>query len=155
MPQPDAAPGLAALYQSLILDHYRKPHNHGELEDADVSVTVKNPLCGDEIVLQLAFDEVGTVRAASFRGQGCSISLASASMMTELIAGKGRDDIDRTAQCFARMMEGGADAAGDPSLGDLRALSGVAKVPARIPCALLPWKALAKALAQAMTEPQS
>jgi len=151
MPQPDAAPGLAALYQSLILDHYRKPHNHGELEDADVSVTVKNPLCGDEIVLQLAFDEVGTVRAASFRGQGCSISLASASMMTEAVTGLARDEIDRAARRFARMMEGDADAAGDPSLGDLRALSGVAKVPARIPCALLPWEALAKA----MTEPQS
>jgi nitrogen fixation NifU-like protein len=143
MPPPDAAPNLAALYQSLILDHYRKPRNYGVLDGADVSVTVKNPLCGDELVLQLAFDDTGAVRAARFRGQGCSISLATASMMTELVTGKSRDEIEAAARRFARMLEGDADAAA-PALGDLRALAGVAKVPARIKCAQLPWEALTK-----------
>jgi nitrogen fixation NifU-like protein len=146
MPQPDASPTLAALYQSLILEHYRRPRNHGVLEDADVAVTVKNPLCGDQLVLQLAFDDTGAVRAARFRGQGCSISLATASMLTECITGKSREAIDATAHRFARMLEGDADAATEPALGDLRALSGVAKVPARIRCAQLPWEALERAL---------
>ncbi|HEX6966801.1 MAG TPA: SUF system NifU family Fe-S cluster assembly protein [Gemmatimonadaceae bacterium] len=147
MSPPDASPTLAALYQSLILEHYRRPRNQGVLDDADVSVTMKNPLCGDELVLQLAFDDAGGVRAARFRGQGCSISLATASMMTEYITGKSRDEIDSAARRFAQMLAGDAEVAADPALGDLRALSGVAKVPARIRCAQLPWEALERAFA--------
>lgn len=147
MPPPDAAPSLAALYQSLILDHYRKPRNQGVLEGADAAITVKNPLCGDQLELQVAFDDAGGVRAASFRGQGCSISLATASMMTELVAGKTRAEIRALAERFTHMVHGDADAAADHALGDLRALSGVARVPARVKCALLPWEALEQAIA--------
>jgi nitrogen fixation NifU-like protein len=142
MPQPDGAPNLAALYQSLILDHYRRPRNRGTLEQADASVTVKNPRCGDQIELQVAFDDAGGVQAVRFRGEGCSISLATASMMTELVTGKTREEIDELAARFARMLEGDETAAADETLGDLRALSGVARVPARIKCALLPWDAI-------------
>lgn len=142
MPLPDAAPELAALYQSLILDHYRRPRNRGALEHADASVTVKNPLCGDQLELQVTFDDAGAVRAVRFRGEGCSISLATASMMTELVEGKTREEIDELAARFARMLEGDTSATADEMLGDLRALSGVARVPARIKCALLPWDAI-------------
>src|SRR2546423_12307894 len=91
MLRPDSAQ-LSALYQEMILDHYRRPRNKGTLENADASVEMKNPLCGDEIGLQLSFagEEVSDVR---FSGRGCSISQASASMMTQLVKGKTRSEI--------------------------------------------------------------
>jgi nitrogen fixation NifU-like protein len=133
-----------ALYQDLILDHYRRPRNRGALDDADVEVVMRNPLCSDDIELRLAFDG-DRVRAARFTGQGCSISQASASMMTQLVTGKTVAEAAELRERVRRMLLG--DAAGaDESLGDLRALSGVARFPARVKCALLPWDALAEGL---------
>ena len=136
---------LAALYQEMILDHYRRPRNKGTLEDADASVTMKNPLCGDEIDLQLAFDGE-TVREVKFTGHGCSISQASASMMTELVKGKSATEIDQLRETFRAMVMGNATAAADASLGKARSLSGVSKFPARVKCALLGWNALEQGL---------
>jgi nitrogen fixation NifU-like protein len=132
---------LAALYQEMILDHYRRPRNKGTLDDADASVTMKNPLCGDEIDLQLVFDGE-TIREVKFTGRGCSISQASASMMTELVKGKRTDEINQLRDTFRAMVMGDASAAGDASLGKARALAGVSKFPARVKCALLGWNAL-------------
>jgi nitrogen fixation NifU-like protein len=146
MPPSERSAEIDALYQEMILDHYRKPRNKGELDDADVSVPMKNPLCGDEITLHVKFDgdSVGDVR---FSGRGCSISQASASMMTQVVKGKPRAEIDTLRGRFREMVMGQDGAAADKSLGSLRALSGVARFPARVKCALLAWNALDEALA--------
>ncbi|MEJ7759565.1 MAG: Fe-S cluster assembly sulfur transfer protein SufU [Gemmatimonadaceae bacterium] len=141
MPLSDRAAQVAGLYQEMILDHYRRPRNKGDLAGADASVTMKNPLCGDEIVLNVAFDG-DTIRDLTFSGRGCSISQASASMMTQLIKGQSTAEIDALKTRFRAMVMGDATAADDTTLGSLRALSGVAKFPARVKCALLAWNAL-------------
>jgi nitrogen fixation NifU-like protein len=136
---------LSALYQEVILDHYRRPRNKGTLENADASVEMRNPLCGDEIDLQVAFDG-DAVSDLRFSGRGCSISQASASMMTQLVKGKSKQEITMIWQQFRKLMLGDASVADDPQLGSLRALSGVARFPARVKCALLAWNALETAL---------
>src|SRR5690349_22100352 len=98
MLRPDSAQ-LSALYQEMILDHYRRPRNKGALENADASVEMKNPLCGDEITLQVAFAPDG-VSELRFSGRGCSISQASASMMTQLVKGKSIEEIDALRKRF-------------------------------------------------------
>ena len=146
MPQPRSAAEIGALYQELILDHYRRPRNKGTLEKADASVDVKNPLCGDEIGLQVAF-EGDCVCDLKFSGRGCSISQASASMMTQLVKGKSTEEIDAIRKQFRDLVLG--TPSGDESrLGSLRALSGVSRFPARVKCALLAWNALESALAE-------
>ena len=144
MSRPEASAELSALYQEMILDHYRRPRNKGVLENADASVEMKNPLCGDEIELQVAFAGDG-VTDLRFSGRGCSISQASASMMTQLVKGKNRAEIDSIRNRFRDLMLGTASA-DDKELGSLRALSGVARFPARVKCALLAWNALESAL---------
>jgi nitrogen fixation NifU-like protein len=137
----DTAAPLHQLYQEVILDHYRSPRNKGALEDATHSITMNNPLCGDVVELLLTVCD-GKIVDARFEGQGCSISLASASMMTDRLKGRSIGealDLDRT---FTRMLHGDADAAEDEDLGDLRALAGVAKFPVRVKCALLAWNCL-------------
>lgn len=142
----DAA--LSALYQEMILDHYRRPRNKGALDGADATVPMRNPLCGDEITLALAFDEQSDrVREARFTGRGCSISQASASMLTELVRGHSADEIAALAARFRAMVMGDAAAATDPTLGSARALAGVARFPARVKCALLAWNAVAEGMA--------
>lgn len=138
---------LGALYQEMILDHYRRPRNKGTLEHPDASVEIRNPLCGDEIELQVTFDGDG-VGDLRFSGRGCSISQASASMMTQLVKGKSRDEIATLRNRFRDLMLGDASLADDPQLGPLRALSGVARFPARVKCALLAWNALESALGE-------
>lgn len=145
-PSPAPDPRLQALYQELILDHYRRPRNHGALEHPDAAVEKRNPSCGDIIRLQVAF-EGDAVSALRFAGQGCAISQASASMMTQLLQGKSGEEVEQLARRFAAMVHGDAEASRDVALGDLRALAGVARLPSRHGCALLPWKALAEALA--------
>jgi nitrogen fixation NifU-like protein len=147
MSRPESSAEIAALYQEMILDHYRRPRNKGVLENADASVEMKNPLCGDEIGLQVSFDGNG-VGDLKFSGRGCSISLASASMMTQLVKGKSAGEIDALRTRFRELMLGDTTAANDAQLGSLRALSGVARFPARVKCALLAWNALESALAQ-------
>ncbi|HMG71657.1 MAG TPA: SUF system NifU family Fe-S cluster assembly protein [Gemmatimonadaceae bacterium] len=147
MAQPRSTAEIGALYQELILDHYRRPRNKGTLEKADASVDVKNPLCGDEIGLQVAFDG-DSVCDLKFSGRGCSISQASASMMTQLVKGKSTEEIDSIRKQFRDLMLGTPSVADESQLGPLRALSGVARFPARIKCALLAWNALESALAE-------
>jgi nitrogen fixation NifU-like protein len=140
-----AEANLAALYQEMILDHYRRPRNKGVLEHAHTSVMMKNPLCGDEIELQLEFDG-DKIRDVKFTGQGCSISQASASMMTELVKGKDEAEVERLRQAFRAMVMGVGATEADTALGKMRALSGVSKFPARVKCALLGWNALEEAV---------
>ena len=145
MSLPDNSAEVAALYQELILDHYRRPRNKGILENADASVEMRNPLCGDEIDLQVSFDGDG-IRDVRFSGRGCSISQASASMMTQLIKGKSSAEIDALRARFRELILGDKSAVTDKSLGSLRALAGVSRFPARVRCALLAWNALESAL---------
>ena len=146
MSSPKTSAEIGALYQEMILDHYRRPRNKGALENADATVEMKNPLCGDEITLQVAF-EGDSVCDLRFSGRGCSISQASASMMTQLVKGKTTEEIDGIRKRFRDLMLGNVPAADDAQLGSLRALSGVARFPARVKCALLAWYALENALA--------
>lgn len=145
MSLPDNSAEIAALYQELILDHYRKPRNKGKLENADATIEMRNPLCGDEVDLQVIYagDSIGDLK---FGGRGCSISQASASMMTQIVKGKSRAEIDEIRTKFRDLIMGDMAAANDKSLGSLRALSGVSKFPARVKCALLAWNALETAL---------
>ena len=138
-------PSLGSLYQELILEHYRRPRNRGELPDRTVDVHVANPVCGDEIRLQLKV-RGDVIEEARFVGSGCSISQASVSMMTGLLAGSTLTDAENLAQRFTRLMHGDAEAARDSALGDLRALQGVSKFPVRVKCALLGFDALSEAL---------
>ena len=138
-------PQLNSLYQQLILEHYRSPRNKGELEDSTIEVHLNNPVCGDEIRLQLRIED-DHIAEAKFVGQGCSISQAAVSMMTTLLKGRPLDEADGLAQRFTEMMHGDEGAAQDKALGDLRALAGVSKFPVRIKCALLGFEALQKAL---------
>jgi nitrogen fixation NifU-like protein len=138
-----------ALYQELILDHYRHPRNKGVLADADVTLAHHNPLCGDELVVYLALDGQ-TVREARFTGQGCAISQAAASMLTTAVRGttvaEARALLARYAAMFDADAATAASAADAPVLGELRALAGVSRLPARVKCALLPADALTGAL---------
>ena len=138
---------LSALYQEIILDHYRSPRNKGALEGANAQASLKNPLCGDEVAVELRVDG-GVIRDARFTGCGCSISQASASMMTRAVAGMPASEARALATTFGAMLRGDAAAAADPALGDLRAMSAVAKFPARVRCASLAWEALASALGE-------
>ena len=147
MSRPERSAEIAALYQEIILDHYRRPRNKGTLENADASAEMKNPLCGDEITLQVSFNGTG-VDDLRFSGRGCSISQASASMMTQLVKGKGADEIAALRTRFREMMLGDASAGTDEKLGSLRSLSGGARFPARVKCALLAWNALESAMAE-------
>jgi nitrogen fixation NifU-like protein len=138
---------LTALYQDIILDHYRRPRNKGALEHASVTVPMRNPLCGDEITLELQMDG-DSIADVRFTGHGCSISQASTSMMTEMVKGKSAGEVGRIGERFRAMVMGDAIAAGDASLGKARALAGVARFPARVKCALLAWNALERGLAE-------
>jgi nitrogen fixation NifU-like protein len=139
--------GLDDLYKEVILDHYKNPRNKRQLPGAELSSTKNNPLCGDEITV-LAHLEGGAVADVAFLGSGCSISQASASMMTEAVKGKDLGEAREVATEFRGMMEGARDPDED-ELGDLLALKGVVKYPVRIKCAVLAWDVLQEALAGA------
>ena len=142
---------LNSLYQELILDHYRKPRNKGELPEKTVEIHMANPVCGDEIRLQLRVEDDKIVEAKHV-GQGCSISQAAVSMMTHLIKEKELSEAEAVAKRFTEMMHGDEEAARDRSMGDLRALQGVSKFPVRIKCALLAFDALQEALKKTRAE---
>ena len=132
----------------MILEHYRRPRNRGALEGADRAAERRNPLCGDAITVELALDgEV--VREAGFTGQGCSITQAAASMLTGALRGLTLGEARELLARYAAMIGGDASVAADGALGDLRALSGVARFPARHRCALLPAEAIGEALGAA------
>ena len=145
MSESDPKAELSALYQEMILDHYRKPRNKGTMENADRTVAMRNPLCGDEVDLQVALSD-NKIADVKFTGRGCSISQASASMMTQLVKGKSAEDAEALRKKFRQMIMGDQSLASDPSLGSLRSLVGVSKFPARVKCALLAWNALEQAI---------
>ncbi len=136
---------LSSLYQTLILEHYKKPRNRGELPEATVEVHMRNPSCGDEIKLQMRV-EGDVIREVRFQGEGCSISQASASMMTTMLKDRPLDDAVALSGRFTELMHGSPEAAQDRSLSDLRALQGVSKFPIRVKCALLGFDALQEAV---------
>ena len=136
---------LDELYKEVILDHYKNPRNKREMAGAVLSCSKNNPLCGDEITVFV--NEDGTiVTDVSFVGQGCSISQSSASMMTETVAGKSRDEVEESIGAFRGMMAGDVEADED-AFGELVALKGVVKYPVRVKCAVLAWDVLQDALA--------
>jgi nitrogen fixation protein NifU and related proteins len=138
---------LDELYKEVILDHYKNPRNKRGMDAATVSRRKNNPLCGDEIEIHAILDD-GVVKEVSFEGQGCSISQASASMLTESIQGKPVDEATALVAEFRGMMEGRVEP-DDDAFGDLVALKGVAKYPVRIKCAVLAWDILQEALGDA------
>ena len=143
---------LEELYREVILDHYRNPRNRGHLDHPDSSAQGVNPLCGDEINIEVKFED-DVVSQVAVDGQGCSISQSSASMMTEAIKGKSRSEISAIVSRFRQMMslEETDDPGLDPErpgavLGDIEALQGVRQYPVRIKCASLGWNTLMEAL---------
>ncbi len=135
---------LEELYKEVILDHYRTPRNKGRIDPHDVALERNNPLCGDEIELFLRFDG-DKLDAIAFEGKGCSISQASASMMTEKVQGLSAEQAGSVAEAIKRMLAG-EDHGDADSLGDLVSLKGVVKYPVRIKCALLGWNTLLEGL---------
>ncbi|MFC4076251.1 Fe-S cluster assembly sulfur transfer protein SufU [Salinithrix halophila] len=134
---------LDDLYRRVIMDHYQQPRNRGRIEDGAVTVDLNNPTCGDRISVQMRVKD-DTIKEAKFLGEGCSISLASASMMTEAVKGLSVDQALQLVDLFSRMMQGEDVDTEEFPLEDIEALQGVAKFPARIKCATLAWKALEK-----------
>jgi len=142
---------LDELYRQVILDHYRNPRRRGTLSGPHVHAEGLNPSCGDEFSLDIRI-EGGVITDAAIQGQGCSISQASGSMMTDVIVGKTVDEARQVTATFKLMM--GIEEGDDPLdpespgavLGELEALQGVKKFPVRIKCADLPWTTLAEAL---------
>lgn len=137
---------LDALYQEVILDHNRRPRNFHPMEHASCSADGKNPNCGDQLTVWLKLED-DRVADVSFQGQGCAISKASASMMTDAVKGKTRGEVTALYEKVHRMVTGEDPEAGkDKALGPLRALSGVSKFPMRVKCASLSWHAMKAAL---------
>ena len=142
---------LEELYQEVILDHSRRPRNFGVLENADVLVHGDNPACGDEIHLGVHFGTDGRLQEIKFSGQGCAISLASASMMTTKLKGKSRAEAAEMGRAFQNLVTAG-ESEQAKNLGDLQLLQGVRKFPQRVKCAMLAWRAVEQALAQTAGE---
>ena len=134
---------LDQLYRSVIMDHYKNPRNKGSLDENSVTIDMNNPTCGDRIHLTLKLED-GVVQDAKFDGEGCSISMSSASMMTQIVKGKKLEEALELADIFSKMMLGEEFDDEKYDLGDVEALQGVAKFPARIKCATLAWKAMEK-----------
>ncbi|KGP91651.1 nitrogen fixation protein NifU [Pontibacillus chungwhensis BH030062] len=135
---------LDQLYRQVIMDHYKNPRNKGALEGDHLTVDMNNPTCGDRIQLQLQVED-GIVQDAKFDGEGCSISMSSASMMTQAIKGKSVEEAVKMSHVFSDIMQGKEISEEmEEELGDIQALQGVSKFPARIKCATLSWKAMEK-----------
>jgi nitrogen fixation NifU-like protein len=147
---------LESMYQEIILDHYRNPHHRGLREPYDAEVHHVNPLCGDELTVRVSLKEVGGEQAVadvSYDALGCSISQASASVMTDLVIGKSVGDAMAVFEEFLALMR--SKGRGEPDedlLEDAVAFSGVSKYPARIKCALLGWMAWKDATSRAAEE---
>jgi nitrogen fixation protein NifU and related proteins len=134
---------LQDLYQQVILDHSRSPRNYFKLDVANRIAEGHNPLCGDRVTVYLLFEN-NVIREVSFLGEGCAISKASASLMTEMLKGKTREQAEAIFNQFHTMVTTG-DANGE-ELGKLAVFAGVNKFPARVKCAILPWHAIAATL---------
>ncbi len=143
-------PDLRELYQETILDHSKRPRNFRELPDASAKAVGHNPLCGDRVTVYLRVED-GTIADVAFVGQGCAISKASASLMTDAVKGKSTAEAHALFQRFRKMVTARPDDSVDASLGKLAVLSGVCEFPVRVKCASLPWHTLEAAL-EAKTE---
>lgn len=143
---------LEQIYQEVILDHYKHPHNRGLREPFGAQVHHVNPTCGDEVTLRVALSDDGErIADISYDGLGCSISQASTSMLTDQVIGQTVDRALDTVAAFTEMVSSRGTVEGDEDvLGDGVAFSGVSKYPARVKCALLGWAAFKAALAEAI-----
>ncbi len=143
---------LQELYQSIILDHNRRPKNYGALEHATSSAEGRNPLCGDEVRVELSVtgDAIDDVR---FTASGCAVSRASASIMTQAVKGKSREEVEQIFARFHDLVTGKyVPGEGDArTLGEMAAFSGVSRFPVRVKCASMPWHTLLSALRSAET----
>jgi len=149
---------LQALYRELILDHARAPRHFGRLDDATHTAQGINPLCGDKLALYLRISDDRTIDAVTFEGSGCAISVASASLLTDIATGLSVDKAEEVSRAVSNRLTGeesGRPVTGDNELeerlGKLRALDGVREFPARVKCATLAWHALHSALGDATT----
>ncbi|TLZ69520.1 MAG: SUF system NifU family Fe-S cluster assembly protein [Methanobacteriota archaeon] len=136
---------LRELYQDTILDHSKKPRNFREIPGASAKAVGHNPLCGDRVTVYLRLDD-GNIADIAFIGQGCAISKASASLMTDAVKGKSKAEATRLFERFRKMVTGRPGDPIDASLGKLAVLSGVCEFPVRVKCASLPWHTLEAAL---------
>ncbi|MHA7964599.1 Fe-S cluster assembly sulfur transfer protein SufU [Paenibacillus sp. CAU 1782] len=134
---------LDDLYRRVIMDHYKNPRNRGTMDEGAVTINLNNPTCGDRISLQLQVEN-DVVTDAKYTGEGCSISMSSASMMTEAVKGRSFQEALEMAERFSSLMKG-VDVEFQEN-EDIEALSGVNKFPARIKCATLAWNALRKGI---------
>lgn len=142
---------LRALYQEVILDHGKNPRNCRAVEDANHSARGHNPLCGDSVVIHLTVDDDGIIRDAAFEGKGCAISIASASLMTEVLKGRTREEAEKIFNYFHGICMGNeelpADLAEDEDIADrLQVLGGVRQFPMRVKCATLAWHTMTAAM---------
>ncbi len=149
----DITDDLRDLYQDLILDHGKNPRNFRAIPEANCEALGHNPLCGDKLVLYLTVDDNGLIEDAAFQGSGCAISMASASMMTEILKGKNAAEVQKLFDYFYGLCTDHIEdiAATEKNLSDddiarLQALSGVKHYPVRVKCATLPWRTLQSAL---------
>lgn len=142
---------LEQMYQDVILDHYKHPQHRGLREPFGAQVSHVNPICGDEVTLRVTLSDDGqTVLDVSYDGQGCSISQASTSVLTQQVIGQSVGESLKTVTAFTELVSSRGTVEGDEDvLGDGIAFAGVAKYPARVKCALLGWMAFKDALAQA------
>ncbi|EGJ43249.1 Fe-S cluster assembly sulfur transfer protein SufU [Streptococcus sanguinis] len=135
---------LDSLYKAVVTDHSAHPHHHGKLEDVE-QVVLNNPTCGDVISLSVKFNDEDEIEDIAFVNSGCTISTASASMMTDAVLGKTKEQALELAEVFSQMVQGQEDSR-QKELGDGAFLAGVAKFPQRIKCATLGWNALKRAI---------
>ena len=131
---------MQSFYKEIVLDHFQRPRNRHELEDANIEEHIDNPLCGDHVTVYARIYD-GAFEEVSFTGRGCSISQASASMLTEQLTGKRRDEAEEKIEAFLEMMR----TEEREELGELAALKGIVQTPNRIRCATLAWEAMRRA----------
>jgi nitrogen fixation NifU-like protein len=137
---------LSELYQQVILDHNKKPRNFRKLENANHSAEGFNPLCGDQLTVYLNLKD-DAVKEISFEGSGCAISKAAASMMTQAVKGKSKQEAEQLFSEFHQMVTGGLDEENSQNgLGNLKIFAGVREFPVRVKCASLPWHTMHAAL---------
>ncbi|HEY8347098.1 MAG TPA: SUF system NifU family Fe-S cluster assembly protein [Symbiobacteriaceae bacterium] len=135
---------LNALYQEVILDHFKRPRNKGTVENPVVKKHLHNPTCGDDVEVQVSIGPDGRIDQVKWQGRGCSISMASASMMSQALRGKTLEEAKAFIQSFFAMMK--SEPGDYRSLGEIQALQGVSKFPVRIKCATLAWHCLEEGL---------
>lgn len=141
----EAESALDGLYRSVVMEHYREPQNRRPVEGANVIAEGKNPLCGDDVRIELRVRE-NIVEDAGFSGEGCAISMASTSMLTEMLEGMRIEDAHALIRLFTRFIKGERNDLDVEPLEDLAALEGVSRFPVRVKCALLPFVAVRDSL---------